>query len=471
MIYRITYIFLTILLFVSTFINKNNISDLLHSKAEIFNTNFEHDIHSLSREIEYLNLTKSQIPLNDYKTNENIDYLEVNGTGIYFKNISSLPKEFYFYNLNEAKSNLNSSFSNSLLGIVYNEIKNVDKHERIVYTSNFSLNWVGTLKTTSLTLTFFETPKALTRNNTQFLMSSMYVDNVFNKKMFTITFPEYDYKGSYFKLKALWYFDFNGDFFAKNANLLKEKTGLNVVIIDEKNQVVYSTNNIKNETIEDLGKYHFFPLHKTTYKILIEKESFLHLLGWKEFILILVALILTFYATKKQNLEKEIKSLKIERKIKKRLLLRDPLTDLYNRYFLQEEIKFPLKNCGVVLIDIDHFKTINDTFGHDNGDYVLKGVSNCIKLITLNKGYPFRWGGEEFLIIFYNMSEDEILKKVYSLQNLIRNLDLIKNHKVTASFGITFCDLEDRTSLYSAVSKADEKLYIAKKTGRDKIVQ
>ncbi|MGL5573814.1 MAG: GGDEF domain-containing protein, partial [Cetobacterium sp.] len=131
---------------------------------------------------------------------------------------------------------------------------------------------------------------------------------------------------------------------------------------------------------------------------------------------------------------------------------------------------FPINNCGIVLLDIDHFKNINDTFGHDKGDHVLKAVSNCIKLVSIGSTDAFRWGGEEFLIIFKDTDKETLLDKVNTLQNLIRNLNIIDNYKITASFGVIYTNIKDKSSFYSAVSKADKNLYTAKKTGRDKVV-
>ena len=208
-----------------------------------------------------------------------------------------------------------------------------------------------------------------------------------------------------------------------------------------------------------------------TIEIKIPKCSkFLRVIKIKEIFLLTFILFLVFYINKKEKLKKELHSLKTINKIKSELLLRDPLTALYNRYFLQEEMFFPIKNCGVVLLDIDHFKNINDSFGHDKGDYVLKAISNCIKLVSIGSADTFRWGGEEFLIIFKETDKKNILNKVFTLQMLIRNLDIINDYKITASFGVIYTDIGDKNSFYNAVSKADENLYIAKNSGRDKIV-
>lgn len=121
-------------------------------------------------------------------------------------------------------------------------------------------------------------------------------------------------------------------------------------------------------------------------------------------------------------------------------------------------------------LNIDHFKNINDTFGHDKGDHVLRAVSNCIKLVSVGSADAFRWGGEEFLIIFKDTDKEKLLIKVDILQRLIRELDIIDDYKITVSFGVIYTNIKDKSSFYSAVSKADKNLYTAKKTGRDKVV-
>ena len=91
--------------------------------------------------------------------------------------------------------------------------------------------------------------------------------------MFTIIFPEYEYFNNSQRLYALWYFDFNKDFFATNTNRLKTILGLNATIIDGENQVVYSTDENHSLKIINTQDYYTFPLEKTNYKILVEKET------------------------------------------------------------------------------------------------------------------------------------------------------------------------------------------------------
>ena len=470
MIFKLIYPLLIVLFFISTFINKNNLFSDINSSVDNFNIRFNKDIQILRKEIDFLYVTKKSLPFVNYTIDDNITYFNIEGNGVYFKNITSYPDHFNFYNLKEAKENLNSKFDNSLLFIVYNSVESFANKRQIVYSNNFSKVWVDTLKNGSLISNSFKNKRSISRDNTEFSLYNLYTDRIYNKEMFTIIFPEYDYFNNSQRLKALWYFDFNSNFFAKNTIMLKNTLDLDVSIIDGDYKTVYSTNGTEINSVTDINNFYVFPLEKTNYKILVEKENMFQLIKAKEIFLIFFIFFLVFYINKKDKLKKELHSLKMINKIKSELLLREPLTSLYNRYFLQEEMVFPINNCGVVLLDIDHFKNINDTFGHDKGDHVLKAVSNCIKLVSIGSADAFRWGGEEFLIIFKDTDKETLLDKVNTLQNLIRNLNIVDNYKITASFGVIYTNIKDKSSFYSAVSKADKNLYTAKKTGRDKVV-
>ena len=470
MIFKLIYPLLIVLFFISTFINKNNLFSDINSSVDNFNIRFNKDIQILKNEIDFLYVTKKSLPFVNYTIDDNITYFNIEGNGVYFKNITSYPDHFNFYNLKEAKENLNSKFDNSLLFIVYNSVESFANKRQIVYSNNFSKVWVDTLKNGSLISNSFKNKRSISRDNTEFSLYNLYTDKIYNKEMITIIFPEYDYFNNSQRLKALWYFDFNSNFFAKNTIMLKNTLDLDVSIIDGDYKTVYSTNGTKINSVTDINNFYVFPLEKTNYKILVEKENMFQLIKAKEIFLIFFIFFLVFYINKKDKLKKELHSLKMINKIKSELLLREPLTSLYNRYFLQEEMVFPINNCGVILLDIDHFKNINDTFGHDKGDHVLKAVSNCIKLVSIGSADAFRWGGEEFLIIFKDTDKETLLDKVNTLQNLIRNLNIVDNYKITASFGVIYTNIKDKSSFYSAVSKADKNLYTAKKTGRDKVV-
>ena len=155
----------------------------------------------------------------------------------------------------------------------------------------------------------------------------------------------------------------------------------------------------------------------------------------------------------------------------------DTLTELYNRrsgtkkiQTTYEQAKSSHKPFSLVIADIDHFKTINDTYGHHNGDIVLSNVAKLLKKHVHKKGYAIRWGGEEFLLIFEDSDLAQTLKALDALQLELRNTthqfeDAETN--VTMTFGVS-CDANmDVTQL---LQSADEKLYQGKNNGRNCII-
>ncbi len=118
-------------------------------------------------------------------------------------------------------------------------------------------------------------------------------------------------------------------------------------------------------------------------------------------------------------------------------------------------------------MDIDHFKLINDDFGHLIGDEVLKNVAHILKYNVNQNDIIGRWGGEEFLIICKNTSISEAEKLSYRIKDLIENYDF-KVKKITASFGISEAD--NNLEIKDILSNADKALYKAKENGRNQVV-
>ncbi|SMB78535.1 diguanylate cyclase (GGDEF) domain-containing protein [Deinococcus hopiensis KR-140] len=151
------------------------------------------------------------------------------------------------------------------------------------------------------------------------------------------------------------------------------------------------------------------------------------------------------------------------------LVIRDPLTGLYNRRVPQEQLTQLLGQKGrpedvaVVLLDLDRFKSINDTFGHRRGDEVLVTVSS-----VLSQQFPAgtllcRWGGEEFLIILYGHAVDQARAAVEQVLEAVR--------RRTDLDGLTFSAggamLTETLDLQDLIALADSRLYAAKAAGRD----
>jgi diguanylate cyclase (GGDEF)-like protein len=157
-----------------------------------------------------------------------------------------------------------------------------------------------------------------------------------------------------------------------------------------------------------------------------------------------------------------------------RLSQTDTLTQLYNRAKIEQELINEVKRAQVLgvpltilLIDIDHFKQINDSFGHGVGDEVLVQFASLMKSV-LRKGDAIgRWGGEEFLVLCKNTSENEAHNVALRMQEVIARHLFVTRKKHTISIGLA--TLREGDTPYMVISRADEALYCAKNNGRNKI--
>jgi len=162
-----------------------------------------------------------------------------------------------------------------------------------------------------------------------------------------------------------------------------------------------------------------------------------------------------------------------DKKILEYVSIHDPLTDLYNRgAFINEMSKQIVlakeqnKRFGFILFDIDHFKLVNDTYGHKVGDDVLIKLSACVSNTIKEDDFLARWGGEEFVIILNNSDIKELITLVKQLQKEISKVLFHPVPKVTLSFGLTMFQDEDTKD--TILNRADEALYKAKENGRNR---
>lgn len=157
----------------------------------------------------------------------------------------------------------------------------------------------------------------------------------------------------------------------------------------------------------------------------------------------------------------------------------DPLTKIWNRFRMLEHVDKCLKRyhkgemqfMSVAIGDIDFFKRVNDTYGHECGDEVLRSLASLFAAETHGIGAVARWGGEEFLFLFENMNGDEAWTALSHIQTKLNRLDIPyegQNHRVTMTFGLTEYDFH--LSLDANIKLADDKLYSGKENGRDRIV-
>ena len=124
---------------------------------------------------------------------------------------------------------------------------------------------------------------------------------------------------------------------------------------------------------------------------------------------------------------------------------------------------------SLVMVDVDFFKKINDTYGHGVGDKVLVNISELFLSLLRDEDIVCRWGGEEFVILLPSANLKDALSLAEKLRGRIEMMEIETVHKVTASFGVTQVRVDD--DLKSAVDRADSALYRAKNAGRNCVVQ
>lgn len=176
-----------------------------------------------------------------------------------------------------------------------------------------------------------------------------------------------------------------------------------------------------------------------------------------------------------ETLKKTRKRLEEKNTQLQKLSITDPLTKLCNRLKLDEELKGEVLRCGryhtsfgVIMVDIDHFKRVNDQYGHLVGDQVLSSIAEVLEEHIREIDTLGRWGGEEFLVICPESTSDGLQQLAERLRCAVEAKTLpIDEHK-TASFGAAIFEPQD--SVETIISKADNALYQAKDQGRNQVV-
>lgn len=159
----------------------------------------------------------------------------------------------------------------------------------------------------------------------------------------------------------------------------------------------------------------------------------------------------------------------------RKLIERDALTGIYNRRSGMNKITAVRDKCktfAVAMGDIDFFKKVNDTYGHDAGDEVLRCISRIISDAMAGNGFVARWGGEEFLMVFENMDAEAGAEKLAAILDVIRGTVVESNGfeiKVTMSYGITNGDVNQDVD--EQIKRADNGLYYSKTHGRNQITE
>lgn len=159
--------------------------------------------------------------------------------------------------------------------------------------------------------------------------------------------------------------------------------------------------------------------------------------------------------------------------------IRDPLTNLFNRRYLEETLDRELSRAArenypvcIIMIDLDHFKQINDTYGHEAGDLVLKTIAQKLSEQSRRGDFACRYGGEEFVVVMPNVSLTTAYQRAMHFRQLLTSLSVPYDYdelRVTLSMGIA-CYPQNGATRDVLLRAADQAMYAAKEAGRDHIL-
>ncbi|BAF71816.1 diguanylate cyclase [Sulfurovum sp. NBC37-1] len=190
-----------------------------------------------------------------------------------------------------------------------------------------------------------------------------------------------------------------------------------------------------------------------------------HAVLLKILLVVLLVVLIIYYRYRKMSTEKNALEA---------ISMIDSLTELFNRRkidrLIDSEVKrIRTKGCfSLILIDIDNFKNINDSYGHDVGDIVLKHIAQILKSSVRKKDSAGRWGGEEFLIVCPDTSKEEAAKFAERIRIAIENESFEKILKVTASVGVAEYNRENIGDT-SLIRRLDKALYDSKRDGKNRV--
>lgn len=189
---------------------------------------------------------------------------------------------------------------------------------------------------------------------------------------------------------------------------------------------------------------------------------------------------LTILSDKKNELHKEIIQRKIAEEKYKKLSITDPLTTLFNRRYLFEKAEEEIarserysRSLSIIMIDADHFKSVNDKYGHQAGDFVLKAIAERLLNNLRPSDVLARFGGEEFCLLMPETDLEMALHVAERLRQAIIEAPFIfENHEIrlSCSFGVAE-KRDDENKMSSVVNRADQAMYEAKDKGRNQIIQ
>lgn len=181
-------------------------------------------------------------------------------------------------------------------------------------------------------------------------------------------------------------------------------------------------------------------------------------------------------ATLEQKVQERTLALKEANSELEKLAHHDGLTGLYNRRAFNDYLSYLFGQFqrndlayAVLLMDVDFFKKVNDSFGHEIGDHVLQSVASLLATAVRSTDFVARFGGEEFIVLLPATTLDGAVLLAEKIRQSIENESIIQNHQITASIGVSWALASDQDA-NEAIRRADQCLYTAKKQGRNQVV-
>ena len=260
----------------------------------------------------------------------------------------------------------------------------------------------------------------------------------------------------------------------KIAGKISENLKLSIAIVKEDKTLLTILQKTVNKMTNEMHREIFSKWVPIKYQKGIDYD-----LVWKISIGAILFIILVVYWNRKiiqtnKLLQEAKKDIEVKNKELEKLAITDKLTNLYNRRKLDELLQNELNRSerfkhtfAVTILDIDYFKKVNDTFGHQTGDKVLIEISNILKTHIRTTDFVGRFGGEEFVIICPESQEDGVFNLMESIRLDISNYDFKNIGNITVSFGIALSKEND--TVESILKRADDALYESKNFGRNRV--
>lgn len=189
------------------------------------------------------------------------------------------------------------------------------------------------------------------------------------------------------------------------------------------------------------------------------------------------------------DLKKRIQELEEEVSALTKDLIHDKLTGLKTRTYFEEEARiyfdiavnaddrgtrrkqwFGFKNVSFIFFDIDHFKSVNDTYGHAAGDHILQAVAETIRTSVREGDTAARWGGEEIAVTLVGATERDAVNKAEDIRQQVESIKFGRYPDLALTISAGVASAEQGASFEEVLGRADKALYKAKQSGRNKVV-